>query len=313
RESWAGQPHGVGLSRRSKVVFNSARELLPRSLIWEHQHRRYSHPFRIILTPSARELAITFLSGIGITYVSTIRNRHFETVDKMLISWNSMPGPKFYRGACVLVHRLSYPLGKMQRHAFYDRPTTLRCLLKALETPGREAGARGEENYVRNLLSGEPITCTILRLASTPMPPTAIATLSVHIQCRQVHAVNVHLPGRQQVNDHPWPPTPTEQQQDHTCTSPAQTTHSHHTFHTTNSHWPHNGHTTNTRMICMDPKSTRRYILNRHSETVGKTLVSRNSMLGPKFHRRACVLVHRLSYPLGKTEDIFLRGNRNRP
>ncbi|MQM15814.1 hypothetical protein Taro_048766 [Colocasia esculenta] len=45
------------------------------------------------------------------------------------------------------------------------------------------------------------------------MPPTATATLSVHIQCRQVHAVNVHLPGRQQVNGHPWPPTPTEQQQ----------------------------------------------------------------------------------------------------
>ncbi|MQL98459.1 hypothetical protein Taro_031173, partial [Colocasia esculenta] len=28
---------------------------------------------------------------------------------------------------------------------------------------------------------------------------------------------------------------------DQPCTSPAQTTHSHHTFHTTNSHWPHNG------------------------------------------------------------------------
>ncbi|MQL72066.1 hypothetical protein Taro_004393 [Colocasia esculenta] len=100
-----------------------------------------------------------------------------------------------------------------QRHALYDRPSTLRYLLEALETPGREAGARGEENQVRNLPSGEPITCTILRLASTLMPPTATATLNVHIQCRQVHAVNIHLPGRQQVNDHPWPPTSTEQQQ----------------------------------------------------------------------------------------------------
>ncbi|MQL78008.1 hypothetical protein Taro_010411, partial [Colocasia esculenta] len=50
-------------------------------------------------------------------------------------------------------------------------------------------------------------------LASTPMPPTSTATLNDHIYCRQVHAVNVHLPGRQQVNGHPWPPTPTEQQQ----------------------------------------------------------------------------------------------------
>ncbi|MQL94363.1 hypothetical protein Taro_027017, partial [Colocasia esculenta] len=100
-----------------------------------------------------------------------------------------------------------------QRHAFYYRPTTLRYLIEALKPLGQKAGARGEENQVRNLPSGEPITCTNLRLASTPMPPTATATLSIHIQCRQVHAVNVHLPGRQQVNDHPWPPTPTEQQQ----------------------------------------------------------------------------------------------------
>ncbi|MQL81152.1 hypothetical protein Taro_013596 [Colocasia esculenta] len=28
---------------------------------------------------------------------------------------------------------------------------------------------------------------------------------------------------------------------DQTCTSPAQATHPHHTFHTTNSHWPYNG------------------------------------------------------------------------
>ncbi|MQL68450.1 hypothetical protein Taro_000741, partial [Colocasia esculenta] len=51
------------------------------------------------------------------------------------------------------------------------------------------------------------------RLASTPMPPRATATLNVHILSRQVHAVNVHLSGRQPVNGHPWPPTPTELQQ----------------------------------------------------------------------------------------------------
>ncbi|MQL74888.1 hypothetical protein Taro_007247 [Colocasia esculenta] len=67
---------------------------------------------KIILTPSVKELAITFRPGIGITYVSTIRNRHSETVNRTLFSYNSVPRSKFHRGACVLVHRLSYPLGK---------------------------------------------------------------------------------------------------------------------------------------------------------------------------------------------------------
>ncbi|MQM19525.1 hypothetical protein Taro_052533 [Colocasia esculenta] len=80
---------------------------LPDSKIWVHEHRRYSHPLRFIPTPSAKELGITFRLGIGIAYVTTIQNRHSETVDRALVSWNSVPGPKFYRGACVLVHRLS--------------------------------------------------------------------------------------------------------------------------------------------------------------------------------------------------------------
>ncbi|MQM05739.1 hypothetical protein Taro_038556 [Colocasia esculenta] len=47
-------------------------------------------------------------------------------------------------------------------------------------------------------------------------------------------------------------------------------------------------------------------IRNRHSETVDRALVSRDSVLGPKFRRGACVLVHRLSYPSGRTR-IFVR------
>ncbi|MQL77113.1 hypothetical protein Taro_009533 [Colocasia esculenta] len=35
-------------------------------------------------------------------------------------------------------------------------------------------------------------------------------------------------------------------------------------------------------------------------------LILRNSVSGPKFLRRACVLIHRLSYPFGKTW-IFVR------
>ncbi|MQM00414.1 hypothetical protein Taro_033135 [Colocasia esculenta] len=47
--------------------------------------------------------------GIGIAYVTTIRNRHCETVDSALVSRNSVPGPKFTPGAYVLVDRLPYP------------------------------------------------------------------------------------------------------------------------------------------------------------------------------------------------------------
>ncbi|MQL78679.1 hypothetical protein Taro_011128 [Colocasia esculenta] len=69
-----------------------------------------SHPLRLIPTPSAKELSITFRLGIGIAYVTTIQNRHSETVDKKSIS-----GPKLRRGVCVLVHRLSYTLGRTMR------------------------------------------------------------------------------------------------------------------------------------------------------------------------------------------------------
>ncbi|MQL85609.1 hypothetical protein Taro_018141 [Colocasia esculenta] len=54
------------------------------------------------------------VTPFGIAYVSTIQNRHSKTVDRTLVSQNSMSGPKFHRRACVLVHRLSYPLGKTQ-------------------------------------------------------------------------------------------------------------------------------------------------------------------------------------------------------
>ncbi|MQM21636.1 hypothetical protein Taro_054680, partial [Colocasia esculenta] len=61
------------------------------------------------ISSRAKELGITFRTGIEIAYVTTIRNRHSETVDRTLVSKNSVPGPKFLPGACVLVHRLPYP------------------------------------------------------------------------------------------------------------------------------------------------------------------------------------------------------------
>ncbi|MQL90756.1 hypothetical protein Taro_023354 [Colocasia esculenta] len=95
RESLAEPTRGAAQSQRSDVVFNSTRDLLPRSWIWVPEHRRYSHPLRFIPTPSAKELGITFRTGIGIAYVTTNRNRYSETVDKALVSRNFLPGPKF--------------------------------------------------------------------------------------------------------------------------------------------------------------------------------------------------------------------------
>ncbi|MQL97887.1 hypothetical protein Taro_030583, partial [Colocasia esculenta] len=109
RESLEGPTQGAVQSQRSEVVFNSTRDLLPRSWIWVPEHRRYSHPLRFIPTPSAKELGITFRTGIEIAYVTTIRNRHSETIDRALVSRNSVSGQKFPPGACVLVHRLPYP------------------------------------------------------------------------------------------------------------------------------------------------------------------------------------------------------------
>ncbi|MQL80081.1 hypothetical protein Taro_012534 [Colocasia esculenta] len=73
-----------------------------------HNHRRYIHPFQIILTPLVKELGIIFRPSIGIAYVTIIRNRHSEVVNKRLVSWNSVPRRKFRRRACVQVHRLSH-------------------------------------------------------------------------------------------------------------------------------------------------------------------------------------------------------------
>ncbi|MQM23421.1 hypothetical protein Taro_056485 [Colocasia esculenta] len=63
-------------------------------------------PSGLFQPPQPKELGITFHTGIGIAYVTTIRNRHFETVDRALVSRNSVPGPKFAPRACVVVHRL---------------------------------------------------------------------------------------------------------------------------------------------------------------------------------------------------------------
>ncbi|MQL84180.1 hypothetical protein Taro_016672 [Colocasia esculenta] len=67
-------------------------------------------PHQFIPTPLAKELDITFGPGIRIAYVTTIRNRQSETVGRALVSRNSVMGPKFRPGPCVVVHRQPYPL-----------------------------------------------------------------------------------------------------------------------------------------------------------------------------------------------------------
>ncbi|MQM22952.1 hypothetical protein Taro_056012 [Colocasia esculenta] len=75
-------------------MFNSTRDLLPKSWIWVPEHRRCSHPLRFIPTPSAKELGITIHTGIRIADVTTIRNRHSETVDKAMLTIS--PIPRFF-------------------------------------------------------------------------------------------------------------------------------------------------------------------------------------------------------------------------
>ncbi|MQM01429.1 hypothetical protein Taro_034190 [Colocasia esculenta] len=70
------------------------------------------HPLRFIPTPSAKELGITFRTGIGITYVTTIRNRHSETVSRALDSRNSVLGPKFPPGAVCTSTLTDVPSGQ---------------------------------------------------------------------------------------------------------------------------------------------------------------------------------------------------------
>ncbi|MQL99357.1 hypothetical protein Taro_032080 [Colocasia esculenta] len=108
RESLAETTGRAAQSQRSEVVFNSTRDLLPRSWMWVPEHRRYSHPLRFIPTPSVKELGITFRTGIGIAYVTTIRNQHSKTVDRALVSRNSILGPKFPPGVASQPAPCSY-------------------------------------------------------------------------------------------------------------------------------------------------------------------------------------------------------------
>ncbi|MQL70227.1 hypothetical protein Taro_002497 [Colocasia esculenta] len=59
-----------------------------------HSDRKSRSTRREISSP-AKELGITFHTGIGIAYVTTIWNRHSKTIDKALVPRNSVLGSKF--------------------------------------------------------------------------------------------------------------------------------------------------------------------------------------------------------------------------
>ncbi|MQM23036.1 hypothetical protein Taro_056097, partial [Colocasia esculenta] len=144
-ESLADPTRGAAQSHRSEVVINSMRDLLPRSWIWVPEHRRYSHPLRFIPTPSLKELGITFCTGIGIAYVTTIQNRHFETVDRALVSRNSLLGPKFPRSMCTSTPT-AVPSGRMW---IFIRPRLPR-LCESLADPTRGATQSQRSEVVFN-------------------------------------------------------------------------------------------------------------------------------------------------------------------
>ncbi|MQM17805.1 hypothetical protein Taro_050783 [Colocasia esculenta] len=69
----------------------------PHAELSSHSNRRSCSTRREISSP-AKELGITFRTGIAFAYVTTIRNRHSQTVDSVLVLRNSVPGPKFPSG-----------------------------------------------------------------------------------------------------------------------------------------------------------------------------------------------------------------------
>ncbi|MQL91976.1 hypothetical protein Taro_024594, partial [Colocasia esculenta] len=206
------------------------------SLIWVLEHRQYSHPLQFIPTPSAKELGITFRPGIRIAYVTTIRNQHSETVDKALVSPNSISGPKFRPGTS---DSLDYT--------------------NRWRSPHTEPACHGDRK-----------SCSIWREISSPRRTRIVVR-----------------PGVETTREAPI----------------------------RNRHFDPIGKRSHSEISAKELGITFRpgieiaymnIIQKRHSETVDRALVSQNSIPGPKFCLGVCVLVHRLSCPLGRTL-IFVR------
>ncbi|MQM22418.1 hypothetical protein Taro_055472 [Colocasia esculenta] len=90
-----------------------------------------------IVTPSAKEMSITFRTGIRIAHVTTIRNRHSETVDKAPVSRNSIPGAKFplervyYSDSLDYANRWRSPHAEPPSHSYRKSCSTRRDISSA--------------------------------------------------------------------------------------------------------------------------------------------------------------------------------------
>ncbi|MQM19527.1 hypothetical protein Taro_052534 [Colocasia esculenta] len=293
-------------------------------------------------------MSITLRPGIGIAYVTTIQNQHSETVDKALVSQNSVSGQKFRRVACVLVHRLSYTLGRT------------RISVRPANETSREAPIRnrhfdpvGTRSYsdishpAPEFLSGS--VRFQLTISSIPRFSGSSASLDYANYWRGQHTESAYHENRKSFSTRLEISTPGRR---YGCTNiadivtpsglfpPLQRKYWGITFCpgigiayvTTirNRHsdtvdmelgitfrpgtgiayvttiWNRLSETVDKALelgITFRPGIGIAYVTtirNRHSETVDRALVLQNSLSGPKFHRGACVLVHRLSYTLGR-------------
>ncbi|MQM00405.1 hypothetical protein Taro_033140 [Colocasia esculenta] len=291
RKSLAEPTRGAAQSQRSEVVFNPTQDLVPRSWIWVPKHRRYSHPLQFIPTPSAEELGINFRMGIENAYVTTIRNRDSETVDRVMVSRNSVLGPKFAPGAS---DSLDYANGWQSPHAEPTRHSDRKSCStrRVISSPAKELGItfrmgigiayvstirnRHSETADRVLVSRNSIpgtkfasgACNLPRLRESLADPTRGAAQSqqsevVFNSTRDLLPRSwIWVPEHRRYSHTLWfIPTPSAKELGITFR-------------------------TGIGIACVTT------IRNRHSETVDRALVLRNSVPGPKFTPGACVLVH---------------------
>ncbi|MQL86437.1 hypothetical protein Taro_018971 [Colocasia esculenta] len=255
-------------SQRLEVVFNSTRDLLPRSWIWVPEHRRYSHPLRFIHTPSAKELVITFRTGIGITYVTTIRNQHSETVDKALVSRNSIPGPKSppERVSDSLDYKIRWqsPYAEPPNHCDRKSCSTRR----EISSPGRGYGSDSLDYAIRwrSHMRSRPVTAIGGRVQLYARSPPQVVDMEPIGGAAQSQRSEVVFNSTRDLLPRSWIWVPEHRRYSHPLrfipTPSAKEL----------------GITFRTGIGIAYVTTIR----NRHSETVDKALVSRNSIPGPK-------------------------------
>ncbi|MQM04049.1 hypothetical protein Taro_036841 [Colocasia esculenta] len=282
-------------------------------------------PLRFIPTPSAKELGITFRTGIRIAYVTTIRNRHSETVDRALVSRNSVPGPKFSPRACI---GIAYGTTIRNRHSeMVDKALVLRNTVPSSDS--LDYANRWRTPHAKPSSQSDRKSCSIRREISSPGIGIAYVTT---IRNRHSEKVDRALVLRNSVPGQKFPPERTRSTPPY-CLSSDSLDYANH-GRTPQAEWPSHSDrkSCSTRREISSPdaldgpllpqyrlprlresladptheavqsqrsevvfSSTRDLLprswiwvpniadVNRHSETVDRALVLRNSVPGPKF------------------------------